>query len=90
MVTYSDAAQAQLDALKRKLDHLPEWLSVAQIEATGLCSGKTVRAAIADPNQPLTAIKVGKRRPGAIKDTRLVRIAKADLAAWLEPVGGAR
>lgn len=77
-------------ALVAVLDPLPEFLSVAQIEATGLCSAKTLRHAIADPFQPLTGIKVGKRRPGALRDTRLVKIAKADLIAWLEPVGGAR
>lgn len=71
-----------------KLNELPDYLTLRQIENTGLVSAKTLRHDIADPACPLTAIKVGVRRAGTTRDNRPVRIAKAELIrCYLQPLG---
>ena len=69
------------------VDALPYFASLQQIEATGLCSQRMLRDAIA--RGELYAVRLGVRRPGTLRDTRPIRVPREALLDWLTPVTGA-
>ena len=65
-------------------ENVRKFLTIRDIEDAGIASGKTIRRKIASGE--IEAYRVGKRRPGTLRDTRKIRIPAEALDALLTPV----